>query len=198
MTRRSRRRAVVRVARHLRERGLVVDTTGNVSAREDDAFIITPTRQDYGSLRRAHLVKVPLDAARPPARASREWLLHQTIYRIRSDVGGIVHTHSAYATAWGMDTEPLPALEERAYFGLGDVGTAPGLPGGSPELARACVAALGKAQAVLLARHGVVAVGATPQHALGVAEAVEHLARVGWLSRDRGRISSGHQQMRAL
>lgn len=157
-------------------------------------MIITPTRHDYGSLRGGDLVKVPLDAARPPDRASREWLLHQAIYRARSDVGGIVHTHSAYATAWGMDAEPLPSLEEQVYFELGHVGTAPALPGGSPELARACVAALGQARAVLLARHGVVAVGATPREALVVAEAVEHLARIGWLRRGRSHVSGSRSE----
>lgn len=183
MTRRSLDRQVIRTARELFASGLVVGTTGNVSARHDDVGRITPTRTPYRRMARSSLVALDLRNDRAEPRASREWRLHTAIYRARPDVGAIVHAHAAWSTAWSCFGEPLRDLEEASYYGIGVVRTAPYAPGGSPELAAAASGALGSSGAVLLARHGLVAVGDTPMHALEIARAVEHQAHVSWLVR---------------
>lgn len=147
-------------------------------------MLITPTRHDYARLRASQLVPVELNQARVPQTASQEWRLHQAIYVARPDVGAVVHTHSPYATAWGCaPASALPQLEEFEYLRIGPIRTVAHDRGGSEALARATAGGLGTSRAVLLAWHGLVAVGDAPASALAVAEAVEHVAHVGWVMR---------------
>jgi L-fuculose-phosphate aldolase len=178
---------VVMAARAMLAKGLVVGTVGSVSARVSGGFIVTPTRTTYHEMGSDDLVALDLlGSIHGPAlaRPSREWPLHCAIYRSRSDVAGIVHTHSVHATAWSFLSEPLqPRLEEARYYGVGPVRTAPPAAAGSHELAENAVGALGRSGAVLLAGHGLVAVGPTVAEALMVAEVVEREAHVAWILR---------------
>jgi L-fuculose-phosphate aldolase len=180
------RRRIVAVARTLESDRLVVGTVGNVSARDGAALLITPTRAPYARMRPRDLARVDVAAGEPAAGGvpSRELPLHLAVYRARPDVGAVVHTHSAAATAWSFLEEPLgPELEDLAYHGIDPVRTAPPAPPGSAELAAGAVAALGAGSAVLLGRHGLLTTGETPERALLVARVVEHQAQVGWLLR---------------
>lgn len=175
---------IVRVARTMHERGLVVGSVGNVSARDGGTFLVTPTRMEYDSLRRGDLVRVDRDGEvigghRTP---SRETTLHAAIYRARPDVGAIVHTHSVYATAWSFRGLALaPATEEIDYYGVGEVQCTSPARAGAEQLARESVRVMGDASAVLLGAHGVVATGDCPAQALTIAEIVEHQAQIAWL-----------------
>jgi L-fuculose-phosphate aldolase len=187
MTGRQRRR-IVAAGRRMLDLGLVTGSVGNVSARAGDRVLITPSAQPYGRMRRRDLVVLDAatGAARSRGRPSREAALHLAVYARRPDVGAVVHTHSAHATAWSFLGEPLgPPLEELAYYDVGPIRTAPYRPPGSPELAEAAARTLGDSRAVLLARHGVVCVGATVDEALTLASVVEHQARVALLLRQR-------------
>jgi L-fuculose-phosphate aldolase len=178
---------VIEAARAMAGDALVIGTVGNVSARTADGFLITPSRTHYDALAASDLPvitpdgPVPGNDTLPP---SREWPLHAAIYRARPDVGAVVHTHSVHATAWSFLDEPLfPVTEEIEYYGIGAVRTAPWNPAGSGDLGDCAAEALGTSLAVLLGRHGVVAVGATPDDALTVARVVEHQAQIAWLLR---------------
>ena len=174
--------AVLRAARAMLARGLVVAAQGNVSARDGERMWITPSALPYETMTPADVVPLALDGtplagARAP---SREWALHAAIYRARSDARAIVHTHSVHATAWSFRGEELALATED----LPDpVATAAFAPAGSQELAAAAVERLGRRPAVLLARHGVVAVGPSPDAALDVCALVERAAHMGWLLR---------------
>lgn len=180
---------LVVAARTLLARNLVVGSVGNISARVYQGFVITPTRMPYHEMRPKHLVFLDLGgtiigSAPSP---SREWRLHSAIYRARSDVSAVVHTHSLHATAWSFLPERLESrLEESAYYRIGPVSTSPPAPAGSRELGEAAVRALGNSQAALLGNHGVVAVGACLEEAMTVAEVVEREAQVAWLLRSAG------------
>lgn len=177
--------AVVVAARSMVRLRLVVGTVGNVSARVGSSFVITPTRTDYERVEPDDLPVVGLGPHDPSAPdCSRESPLHAAIYRARPDVGAIVHTHSVHATAWSFLNEPLgPALEENEYYGTGAIRTSRPAPAGSQALGDQAVEALGNSAAVLLGRHGVAAVGATPGEALTIAQVVEVQAQVAWLLR---------------
>ncbi len=188
-------RELLATVRRMEPRGLVVGTVGNASVRAGEGLVITPTRRRYERLRRRDLVAVGLDGEVAGGRhaPSRELPLHLAVYRRRPDLSALVHTHSPCATAWSFLGEPLePALEEREYYAIGHVRTAPRAAAGSDELAAGAARALGGARAVLLAGHGVLAGGDTPAEALTVAEAVEHQARVAWLLRlEAGGVPAG-------
>ncbi|HEU5271191.1 MAG TPA: class II aldolase/adducin family protein, partial [Jatrophihabitans sp.] len=101
----------------------------------------------------------------------------------RPDVAAIVHTHSMFATVFAVLGEPIPPVHYLLARAGGQVPLAPYERYGTQALAEACVAALADGSAVLLAQHGVVAVGADIDGAMAVAEAVEYVAELGWRAR---------------
>jgi L-fuculose-phosphate aldolase len=175
-------------ARQLPRRRLVVGTTGSASIRDGAVIHITPSRVPYEAMHRRDLVTVGLDGAplRGRRAPSRELPMHLAIHAARPDVRAIVHTHTPYAISWSMLADTLaPGTEEAEYFGIGPVGVVPHQPAGSRGLAGSVAGRLGNGKAVLLARHGAVAVGEDLASAIAVAEAVEHMAQVALLLCDR-------------
>ena len=176
---------VVRTAQAMLARGLVAATQGNVSVRAGDTMWITPSARPYEPMTRGDVVPVSLAAPAPPADPppSSEWRVHAAIYRARRDVAAIVHTHSVHATAWSHLGEDLALFSEDFPA---PVRTAPYAATGSDGLADAAVEALGLRPAVLLARHGVVGVAASPGEALDVCTVAERVAQMAWLLRSGG------------
>jgi ribulose-5-phosphate 4-epimerase/fuculose-1-phosphate aldolase len=176
--------SVISAAQRMLELGLVIGTTGNVSARQGPMIWITPTRASYETLDAGQLTAVDLAGVSGPhaTQPSRELPLHLAAYGARRDIGAVIHTHSPYATAWSFLARPLePRTEDLAYYDIGPVLTAPAAASGSEELAQGAAQGLEHANAVLLAGHGVVAVGESVEQALVRAQIVEFAARVAWL-----------------
>jgi L-fuculose-phosphate aldolase len=187
-------RRLLRAARALADRGLVTGSVGNVSARDGSLIRVTPTRIPHATLHAGDLVTVDLHGrvVRGRHEPTTELPLHLAVYRSDPRHCAVLHSHSVAATAWSFLGDPLcPATEEIGYYGIGPVATARDAPRGSPELADAAVAAMGRSRAVLLRGHGVVAAGDTIEHALAIAEAVEHQAAVCWLLRLDSRPAAG-------
>ena len=109
--------------------------------------------------------------------------LHLGIYRARPDVGAVVHTHSPFATTFAALRQPVPAVHYILAKAATSVRVAPYERYGTPELAEACVRTLGADHGVLLANHGVVAVGSDVAAAMAVAEAIEYTAEITWRAR---------------
>jgi L-fuculose-phosphate aldolase len=180
------RAEVVATAREMLRLGLVTGTSGNVSARERELVHITPTQLPYEQMEERDVVTLGLDGTvvsggREP---SSEWRVHLAVYRARADAGALVHSHSVHATAWSILGEPLDTgTEELEHATGGAVLTAPFAPTGSDDIAAAAVEALGERHAVLLGRHGVLALGKSPARALDVCAAVERQAQIAWLLR---------------
>jgi L-fuculose-phosphate aldolase len=180
------RSAVVEAAREMLRLGLVSGTSGNASARDGDAVVITPAGLPYEQMTEDDLVAIDMDGEPGDGRGepSSERRVHIAIYAARPDVGAVVHTHSVHATAWSFTGEPLDTgTEELEAAAGGEVLTARFAPTGTDEIAAAAVEALGDRRAVLLARHGVVAVGETPAAALKTCVALERQAQIAWLLR---------------
>jgi L-ribulose-5-phosphate 4-epimerase len=166
--------------------GLVSGTSGNASARDGGEVLITPAGLSYEEMTEDDLVSIGMDgeAAEGQREPSSERRVHLAIYAARPDVGAVVHTHSVHATAWSFTGEPLDTgTEELEAAAGGEVLTARFAPTGSDEIAAAVVEVLGDRRAVLLARHGVVAVGDTPAAALATCVALERQAQIAWLLR---------------
>ena len=161
------RAEVVATARAMAAEGLVAGSEGNVSVREGEVLHITPALLPYDEMEEGDLVTLDLDGRvvageREP---SSERAVHLAIYSARPGVLAIVHTHSPAATA-----------HSSRATGIEGVPTADYAEPGSGRLGEVVVAALGEREAVLMARHGVVAVGPTLAEALQVARRVERLA----------------------
>ncbi len=177
------RTAVLRAARRMSSRGLTPGTSGNVSARIADGMVITPSALAYDEMAERDLVVLSLEGhvlggERKP---SSEWPLHAAVYRARPDVEAIVHSHATYCTTLATLRRGIPAFHFMVAVAGGDsIRCAPYAPFGSPDLARHVVTALEDRLACLLANHGMVAVGSSPDAALDLATEVENLAEIYW------------------
>lgn len=170
---------VVAAARGLKERKLTAGRSGNVSARLDDGFLVTPSGTPYETLCPEEIVRIDVQGAPVGGGLvpSSEWQLHRELYRARPDVHAIVHAHPRFSTALACARREIPAFHYMvAIAGGRSIRCAPYATFGSLELARNAVAALTGRRVCLLANHGSVAVNATAGRALELIEEVEWLA----------------------
>lgn len=173
----------MRAARAMSERGLSAGTSGNVSARVANGMIVTPSALPYAELAEGELVALSLDGRvlGGEGRPTTEWPLHAAVYRARADVNAIVHAHATFCTTLATLRRGIPPFHYMVAVAGGDsIRCAPYAPFGSPELAAHAVAALEGRRACLLANHGMVALGATPEGALDLAAEIETLAELYW------------------
>ena len=167
----------------LPKNGLVAWTSGNVSARDPDSGLVAikPSGVRYEDLRPEHMVIVDLDGTRVEGdlEPSSDTASHLYIYRHRSDVGGIVHTHSPYATAFAAANMPIPVyLTAQADEFGGPIPCGGFALIGGEEIGKVVVEAIGDSPAVLLKNHGVFTVGQTAEAAVKAAVMVEDVARL--------------------
>jgi L-fuculose-phosphate aldolase len=170
---------IVDVARALDAAGLMPNKSGNVSCRSGSGFLITPSGVPYADLTSAQVVEMPLPARAEPTggpRPSSEWRLHAAIYAARPEVAAIIHTHSPRATALACAGQGIPAFHYMIALAGGEVRCVPYATFGSDELAAQAVRGLQERRAVMLANHGVVAVGVSLRRAQAVAVEVENMA----------------------
>lgn len=166
---------------------LVVWTGGNLSARDPDTGLVAIKASGirYESLRPEHIVLVDLEGrvVEGAYTPSSDTASHLYIYRHRPDVGGIVHTHSPYATAFAAVNRPIPPV----LTAIGDEFGGPIPVGGfaligDEAIGEVVVASIGSSPAVLLRNHGVFTIGPTPEAALKAAVMTEENAKTVWLA----------------
>ncbi len=170
---------IVRVAQAMDRAGFAPSKSGNVSARHGEGLIITPSGLPYAATAPDDLVALDLEGrvGSGERKPSSEWPFHTAIYRARPDARAIVHTHSPRATALACARRGIPAFHYMiALCGGPDVRCADYATFGTPELAESAVRGLEGRKAVLLANHGVIALGASLDGAYAVAAEVENLA----------------------
>ncbi len=172
------REEIVTRTRALDAAGLVPNKSGNVSARTERGFLITPAGVPYAETKPGQLVELSLAGeARPSSeRPSSEWRMHAAIYAARPEVGAIVHTHSPRATALACAGRGIPPFHYMIALAGGDIRCTRYCTFGTAELAASAVEGLEGRRAVLLGNHGVMAVGASLREAHAVATEVENLA----------------------
>jgi L-fuculose-phosphate aldolase len=173
------RETIVRVAQAMDRAGFAPSKSGNVSARFGDGMLITPSGLPYAVMSPGDLTEIDLhgNLRGGERRPSSEWPFHAAIYAARPDAKAIVHTHSPKATALSCARRGIPAFHYMiALAGGADVRCADYATFGSKALAQNAVRALEGRKAVLLANHGVIALGATLEGAYGIAAEVENLA----------------------
>jgi L-ribulose-5-phosphate 4-epimerase len=169
---------------------LVAWTSGNVSARVPgaDLMVIKPS---YDDLAPETMVVCDLDGnpVGDGYSPSSDTATHAYIYRNMPEVGGVVHTHSTYATAWAAVGEPIPCVITAMAdeFG-GEIPIGPFALIGSDEIGRGVVATLAghRSPAVLMRSHGVFTIGPTVRDAVKAAVMCEDVARTVQIARTLG------------
>jgi len=175
----------------LPKNNLVTWTGGNVSARDPQTGLVAikPSGVRYEDLRPEHMVVVDLDGVivEGSLSPSSDTASHLYIYRHRSDVGGVVHTHSAYATAFAALGRPIPCVLTAMADEFGGPIPCGGfaLIGGE-EIGKVVVESIGGSAACLLKNHGVFTIGKDAPAAVKAAVMTEDVARTVWLALQLG------------
>ncbi len=184
--------AVLATAKEMLHKGLVEGTSGNISARlEDGNIVCTPSSVSYEEMVISDLVLVGPDGTVLEKTEGRsptsEIQLHLACYRAFEDVGSVIHAHPVWATMFACAHQGVPAcVDELAIYTGGDVRCAEYAMSGSPGVGENAVKALEGRGAALLANHGMVAVGPTPEKALHIVALVERTAQIAWGARALG------------
>jgi L-ribulose-5-phosphate 4-epimerase len=177
--------------------GLVVWTTGNLSARVpgEDLMVIKPSGLRYEELTPESMVVCDLHGERVDGdlTPSSDAATHGYVYRHMPEVGGVAHTHSTYATAWAARGEAIPCvLTAMADEFGGPIPVGPFALIGDEEIGHGIVDTLAdsRSTAVLMRSHGVFTVGPGPTEAIKAAVMCEDVARTVHLARSLGEVTS--------
>ena len=185
------RDAIVRTARSMFERGLTHGSTGNISLRLDDGWLMTPTGSSFGDLDPARLSR--LDAAGTHVAGdapTKEAFLHRAMYDEQPRFAAVVHLHSVHSVALSVlaDVDPADVLPPLTAYYVMRVGRLPLVPyfaPGDPQLAKAVRGHAGAHHALLLANHGPVVAGTSLAAAADAIEELEATARLYLLLRQQ-------------
>lgn len=176
----------------LPKNNLVAWTSGNISRRDPESgfVVIKPSGIRYEDLRAEHMVIVDMegDVVEGALKPSSDTASHLYIYRNRPDVGGIVHTHSRYATAFAALGRSIPVYltAQGDEFG-GPIPCGGFALIGGEEIGKVVVESIGASPAVLLKNHGVFTIGSDALAAVKTAVMVEDVAATVWLALQLGR-----------
>lgn len=193
------REQVAALHAELTRNALVVWTGGNVSGRVPgtDLFVIKPSGVDYDDLAPDTMILCTLDGEVVPGSAgcdrspSSDTAAHAYVYRSMPEVGGVVHTHSTYATAWAARAEPIPCVITAMAdeFG-GDIPVGPFAIIGDDSIGRGIVSTLTghRSPAVLMQNHGVFTIGGDARAAVKAAVMAEDVARTVHIARQGGEL----------
>ncbi len=171
---------------------LVEGTAGNLGARLPDGnAVLTPSSLDYMDMTLDDLVVTDLDGnvlegERGP---TTEKALHLSALRMHDNIDATMHCHAKFATMFAVTRQPIPAvIEEVVVFIGGDVEVADYRTTGTDELAEEVAKRVEDRAAVLMANHGLFAVGKTPKDVLHIASLVERTAEIVWGARQIGEV----------
>lgn len=173
----------------LHQRGFTVGSSGNISARLDDGWLITPTDVCLGALKPEMIAKVNSDGEWVTGgKPSKTLTLHRTIYQHNADVHGIVHTHSTHLVGltlgkvWSKDAI-LPPITPYQVMKVGKIPLIEYCRPGSPLVAEQAGKLAATVKGIMLARLGPVIWGATVTKAAEILEELEETAKL-WLMTD--------------
>jgi len=193
------RAEVARLHAELVRYQLVVWTAGNVSGRVPgaDLFVIKPSGVGYDELTPENMILCDLDGNVIPGSEgsglspSSDTAAHAYVYRNMPEVGGVVHTHSTYATAWAARGEPVPCVITGMAdeFG-GEIPVGPFAIIGDDSIGRGIVATLSghRSRAVLMRNHGPFTIGKDARDAVKAAVMAEDVARTVHIARQGGEL----------
>ena len=190
------REDICRLGASIYERGLTHGSTGNVSAKCDDGWLLTPTGSNLGRLDPARLSKLDWKGKLLSGDApSKEAFLHLAMYEERSKNAAVMHLHSTHSVAVSVleelnPADVLPPLTAYYVMRIGSLPLVPYYAPGDMALAQAVRGFAGKHHAVLLANHGPVVAGSSLSAAADAVEELEATAKLFLLLR--------HEKVRCL
>ena len=195
------REHIIQACHQLEVSGLNRGTSGNISCRDGDHFLITPSGIPTAQMHPASIVTMNLNGdVIGDGKPSSEWHFHRDLLRHRPELNAIVHTHSPNATALACLREDLPAFHYMIAIAGGDsIRCAPYALFGTQTLSDYAVAAMKDRKACLLANHGLIAAGRDLDEAMAVAIEIESLCQQYLIARQTGNpVLLSTQEMQAV
>lgn len=183
------RQEIIETVRAFNSTGLSAGTSGNLSARIDQEFLITPSGISYDDMMPDDIVTMDLNGEiiAGTLKPSGEWRIHKAIYADRSEINAVVHVHSPYATGIACTRQDIPAFHYMMAVAGGDsIRCAKYATFGTEELSNNALEALADRKACLLANHGMIALGEDIQSAFKLIKEVEALAEQYWIGQQMG------------
>ena len=190
MSENSERDSICRLAKSLFDRGLTIGSSGNISVRLADGWLMTPTGSSMGNLDPNEISKLDLNGKLISGKSpTKESFLHIAMYDERPDSRAVVHLHSTHSVAVsclaGIDKKNvLPPITAYYVMKIGKLPLVPYFPPGDINLAKAVKEMASNHHAVLLANHGPVVAGKTLEDAVYAIEELEETARLFLLLRN--------------
>jgi ribulose-5-phosphate 4-epimerase/fuculose-1-phosphate aldolase len=183
------REEICTLGKSMFDRGLTVGSSGNISVRLDDGWLMTPTNSCLGRLDPAKLSKVDAKGDLLSGdKQTKESFLHLSIYAERPSAGAIVHLHSTHSVAVSCladvdPRQPIPPITAYYVMKIGNLVLLPYYAPGDMTLANAVKEVAGKHHAILLANHGPIVAGKDLESAVYATEELEETARLYLLLR---------------
>jgi L-ribulose-5-phosphate 4-epimerase len=169
---------------------LVKMTSGNVSGRDAETglVVIKPSGYAFDELTPAHMVVVDMDGqvVEGDLKPSTDTDTHLYVYKHRSEIFGMVHTHSVYASTFAVLGQPIPACLTACAMLGGEIPIGGYAPIGGEEIGQEILNKIGRALAIIMQNHGVFTIGSSPQEATKMAVEVEEIAKITHLAMSRG------------
>ncbi len=178
------REDITRLAKSMFDRGLTFGSSGNISVRLEDGWLMTPTGSTMGNLDPARIAKLDDDGGHVSGdKPTKETFLHTAMYEKRPATGAVVHLHSTHSVAVSClaDVDPanvLPPVTAYYVMKIGKLPLVPYFPPGDLDLARAVREMASDHHAVLLANHGPVVAGKSLEDAVYATEELEETAKL--------------------
>ena len=184
MTETTARDEIAKLAKSMFDRGLTFGSSGNISVRLDDGWLMTPTGVTMGEIDPARISKLDNDGNHIAGdKPTKETFLHLAMYGERPQSGAIVHLHSTHSVAVSCladidSTNVLPPITAYYVMRIGTLPLVPYFPPGDVDLARAVREMASDHHAVLLANHGPVVAGLSLRDAVSATEELEETAKL--------------------
>jgi L-fuculose-phosphate aldolase len=180
---------LVKISGHLYQQGLVPGKSGNISCKigekNDFKVLITPSGVSLRDIDEKRVIIVDKDGKQlfGQGKPSSELKMHLNIYKIREDVGGVVHTHSPYATGFSFSNEKISRMEGFGPVEKPNISVVKYAAPGTDELAEIASKGLENDNVLILKDHGVLVVGKNLEDAALLAEFTESTAKTEFVAR---------------
>lgn len=184
------RDAIARLAKSMFDRGLTFGSSGNISVRVDDGWLMTPTGSTMGNLDPERISKLDENGTHIGGdKPTKESFLHIAMYEERPKTGAVVHLHATHSVAVSClaDIDPqnvLPPITAYYVMKIGTLPLVPYFPPGDLNLAKAVREMASKHHAILLANHGPVVAGTSLEDAVYATEEMEETAKLFLMLRE--------------
>ena len=195
---------IAKLAKSMYERGLTFGSSGNISVKREDGWLMTPTGVSMGEIDPARIAKLdPSGQHISGDMPTKETFLHLAMYEQRATAGAVVHLHATHSVAVSClaDVNPkdvLPPITAYYVMKIGTLPLVPYFPPGDLDLARAVSEMASDHHAVLLANHGPVVAGQSLRDAVYATEELEETAKLFLMLKDAKTRFLSDQQVAAL